>query len=79
MAKGVVDKQGAFTYQKSDPITSIADSLARVGGGGNAVQVGMSIQEKQLYVQTQSLREQTRMADAISSWQKVAPINLALP
>jgi hypothetical protein len=68
MAKDVSDKQGAFTYQKADPITSIADSLARVGGGGNAVQVGMSIQEKQLYTQQQILREQIRMTDAIRNF-----------
>lgn len=41
---------------RGDPAKAIADNLAKVGGGGNYVQVGMNLEQKRLFLQERATK-----------------------
>ncbi len=58
LAAGAVGKPGSLGVGKADPFRVIADSLARVGGGGGFIQVGQTLEAK-LLIQNNRYAAQT--------------------
>jgi hypothetical protein len=62
LSKNTPGKPGNIGVGKADPFKVIADSLARVGGGGGFVQTGQTLESKlliqQLYYQREQLEQQ---------------------
>jgi len=56
LAKSAPEKLTGYAGMKADPYSVIADSMAKIGGGGGAMRVGMTIEEKQLFEQKNATR-----------------------
>lgn len=61
-----IGKPGSIGVGKADPFKVIADSLARVGGGGGFIQVGQTLEAK-LLIQNNRYAEQTAENTAITA------------
>jgi tetratricopeptide (TPR) repeat protein len=76
IAASTPDKLAAFTYGTGDPARAIADSLARVGGGGNSIISGQNIQEKQLFIQERTLQATIETNNLLRNFTPASPITM---
>jgi hypothetical protein len=75
-AASTPDKLAAFTYGTGDPARTIADSLARVGGGGNSIISGQNLQQKQVFLQERTLQAQLETNSLLKNFKPAAPITM---